>query len=539
MELAPDRHLSLPISAYKLGQILITVESVADVAQAIECYLIALKYLPEDNSNFPHIANRLGAAFFKRGNRPDDYTYALEYYRKAINSISKKHQNYAMFLANAADALCERQHDGDTSEAIAYYREALRLQQIEGAEAVLLAWYEFRLGRALRRSASQGDLDEAVEQLNRAVIHGEGNVDRHWYYNVLGLALQDRGGIGDLDESVKYHRRAIELLPESEQDHVYEDNLGYALHTRRAAGDVQEAREHYLKADEIAIRVGATSSTIAKYAHRVGSTYDSDFLQTEDMEKAVVWYRKAVELECEDHLSLAIYLTSLGGTLADLGRGLDGLNSIRLAIALTPEDHSERPFRLQRLGECLICDVDEVTDRSWIPEDWLHGGLVQIVLDVTFAPCRSIEIADEAVSTITEAIELSRQMNNNEQMTHSLAVQADCLMCRHTLTKEIGELEEASKALRTIFGSQWRKDKRNRVLDMLRFGALCLRLCIVAESRPIDDLTIFVGMADTICNDLDDGEEEPFNEMLQAIKGVARGLLSKDEVGQWAGHRAE
>src|SRR5271154_3861111 len=86
------------------------------------------------------------------------------------------------------------------------------------------------------------------------------------------------------------------------------------------------------------------------------------------------------------------------------------------------------------------------------------------------------------------------RQKNDEQMAHSLGILSDCLMGRYTLSKRIDDLEEADIAIRNIFRSKWRKDIKKRVFDMVRFGAVCLKRYVVAESQPSDGLITFMEM---------------------------------------------
>jgi tetratricopeptide (TPR) repeat protein len=533
IDLAPERHIYLPFAAYQLGIILTDVELVADVTEAIECHRVAIKYLPKGNPQFHSFANRLGIAFYQRADPPDDYTHALEYYQQAAESVSKEHQSYPIYVANAADALRRRLHDGDISKAIDNYRETLQLRSETDVD---IPRYEHSLALALRERAWDGDLDDAIEHIQKALAYPGGSAKHYEYHNVLGLILRSRNGAGDLDRSVQCHRRALELFSERDEksSHILENSLATAFYDRKADGDIRKAQQSYLRAIEIATRGDATSSEIAIYAHNLGNTYTVDDTKTDDLEIAVVWYQKAVELECEDHLSLARYLTSLVATLLLLGRGVDAIDFARIAIALTPEDHPQQPVGYQLLAECLRSDVDSikyVDDGSWIPGNWLHDHDdrlgVSVPLNGLFTPTRSITIADESVSAVTWAIELSRRQKNDEQMAHSFGILSECLMGRYTLSKRIDDLEEADIAIRNIFRSKWRKDIKTRLFDMVRFGAVCLKRYVVAESQPSDALITFMEMADEISG-IDSGSDgEVFGRMVRAMKSLMQCLLSK------------
>jgi len=166
---------------------------------------------------------------------------------------------------------------------------------------------------------------------------------------------------------------------------------------------------------------------------------------------------------------------------------------------------------------------------------------VSVPLNIFFAPTRSITIADESVSAVTWAIELSRRQKNDEQMTHSLGIMSDCLMGRYILSKRIDDLEEADIAIRNIFRSKWRKDMKTRLFDMVRFGAVCLKRYVVAESPPSDALITFMEMADEISgiDSGSDGDSEMFRQMVQVMKSLAQCLLSKVAVVEGNGRSLE
>jgi len=102
-------------------------------------------------------------------------------------------------------------------------------------------------------------------------------------------------------------------------------------------------------------------------------------------------------------------------------------------------------------------------------------------------------------------------------------------------------LEEADIAIRNIFRSKWRKDMKTRLFDMVRFGAVCLKRYVVAESPPSDALITFMEMADEISgiDSGSDGDSEMFRQMVQVMKSLAQCLLSKVAVVEGNGRSLE
>lgn len=519
INLAPKRHVCLPFAAFQLGMIL---ESVGNLTEAIACYHFAIEHLPANSSEFPSFLNRLGNTYYKRANPPDDYTSALDYFQQAASAVPKKDKEYPIYVANAADALSSRAHDGDVAMAIEKYREALHFLPDDHEN---VPRYENSLSVVLHRRSLHGDLDASIEHSRKALEHPAGVSKHHQYYTTLGLALQKRRYPGDLDQSVHSFRRVLELCSQTgEESNTYENNLGSALYNRGTEADIREAISHYLSAMEIAMRTGLSSSTIAVYAYNIGNSYARYEHNELDLENAVMWYEKAVDLECKDLESLALYIGALGSALDCVGRGVEAIGLLRIAIAWGSEDHPQQPVRYQLLAESMCSDVTEFDsiDLSWIPEELKSfEWRLSVPLKQFFGKPRSIEAANESVAIIKRAIELSLKLNNLEQMAHSLGVMSVCLMQRYTITEYIGDLEEANMALRSIFTSEWRKDLDSRVFDLMRFGTVCIMLYYVMKSPSMDDVKVFVKMAEEVGQDVKEGSESKlveFNKSLQYMR---------------------
>ena len=115
---------------------------------------------------------------------------------------------------------------GEADEAIAEYREAMRLKP-DFAEA------HINLGVALR---DQGKLDEAIAEYREALRLKPDHAEAH---SNLGLALSDQG---KLDEAIAEYREAIRLKPDHAMPRY---NLGNALGDQ---GKLDEAIAEYREA---------------------------------------------------------------------------------------------------------------------------------------------------------------------------------------------------------------------------------------------------------------------------------------------------
>jgi len=131
--------------------------------------------------------------------------------------------NEPLVLNNLANAM---QAQGKTSEAIAYYGEAIRIQP-----DYAMAYYN--LAKAL---AEQGDAARAVELYRTAVELDPDHVDAH---NNLANLL---AGQGVVEEAISHYERALSLQPDNAVAH---NNLANVLAVH---GPVEQAIRHYEQA---------------------------------------------------------------------------------------------------------------------------------------------------------------------------------------------------------------------------------------------------------------------------------------------------
>jgi len=163
-----------------------------------------------------HIAlNNLGSALHMAGRTPE----AMAYFREAL----RIDPHYADAQHNLVIALRE---PGRPQDAVTRYREALRL--VPGS-----AELHNNLGNALHAA---GRVQESFEHYHEALRIEPGYAQAH--YN-LGYALQTAGR---LQEAIVHYREAVRLDPSVAQMHYY---LGNAL---QVAGKVSEAIPCYHEA---------------------------------------------------------------------------------------------------------------------------------------------------------------------------------------------------------------------------------------------------------------------------------------------------
>ena len=153
---------------------------------------------------------------------------------------------------------------GQTDEAIAHYRQALRLKPDFG-EA------HNNLGLAL---IGLGQYDEAVAHCRKALETGPNSADTH---NNLGLAL---AGQGEMDEAISHYRKAIALKSDFADPH---SNLGNALAAR---GEIEHAIVQYRQALSI-------WPDFAEAHNNLGAA----LFRLKRVDEAIACFRRAVEIK--------------------------------------------------------------------------------------------------------------------------------------------------------------------------------------------------------------------------------------------------
>lgn len=327
-----------------------------------------------------NLANKL-SALGRNGEAIAHYEAALRIrpdYANAHNNLGTvldtmgKHdeaaKHYALALASSrTDASCINAGNaalraGKIDEAIAFYREALRLNP-NSSQA------RHNLGFALMQ---QRKFDDAIAELRQALQLNPGYVDA---YHNLGIALLRQGKVtaaiesfsaglqldpnrfethsylatalseaGRMDEAMPHLQKALELRPDDAQ---VRSSFGVALAQQgRMAEAIQELQQ--------AIR------TDPKLAHAYGNLGNALASQGRIAE-AVVQYRKAIEIAPEDEQTLG----NLATALAEEGKLDESIEHFKSALKLNPgnaQTHFNFGLILLRAGrkEDAITQFQEV-----------------------------------------------------------------------------------------------------------------------------------------------------------------------------------
>jgi tetratricopeptide (TPR) repeat protein len=177
-------------------------------------------------------------------------------YVRALETTSRNwiiQYNYGMLL----------EESGEIDEAMAHYREALRIHptDVESAlnlSSLMLLRGDFTGAVRTLEAAWRSNPADPRPAYNLGLAHAERNLLRaaeKWYreslgireayfeaHNNLGIVLMRRGS---LEEALKHYTRAGDLEPESE---IVQTNIADAY---RVLGREKEALEHYRRALEI------------------------------------------------------------------------------------------------------------------------------------------------------------------------------------------------------------------------------------------------------------------------------------------------
>jgi len=187
-------------------------------------------------------------------------------YRQEItvwqDTVIKRPQNSRAHL-NLGVAL---DHLGRINDAMAEYREAIRLNPRSDAAYANLGFGLYRMGKSA----------EAIELLHKAILLNPENVAAH---SNLGIALW---GAGKKEEAYRYFKKALQLKANQPQVH---SNLGYALNEM---GRYDEAISH--------LREAIIWNPNFAVAHaNLGYSLESKGLNSE----AIAHYREALRLNPE------------------------------------------------------------------------------------------------------------------------------------------------------------------------------------------------------------------------------------------------
>jgi serine/threonine protein kinase/Flp pilus assembly protein TadD len=243
----------------------------------------------------------LGAAL-KRDGQLDE---AIATFREAI----RLNKDFAHAHNNLGAALHQK---GKADEAIAAFQEALRLQK-----DMPLAHYN--LGVVL---SDKGRLDEAIAEYEEAIRLKKDDPEAH---NNLAVALKTKGR---LDDAIAECHKAFAIDPRHAPAH---NTLGTAL---QAKGRLDDAIAEYRKA--IAFKMGD---------FRVHANLALALKTYGKLDEAITAYQDAIRLKKDDYG----YYNNIGILLQKRGRLADAIEAFRNAIRLK-KDH---PAAYSNLGAAL------------------------------------------------------------------------------------------------------------------------------------------------------------------------------------------
>jgi serine/threonine-protein kinase len=297
---------------------LILCDGKHDYAGAIAEFREAIRLDPHDAVY--HF--NLGIALSKQG-KPDE---AIAEYREAIRldpDWSSPRDNLGALLSrqgalagghiNRGNAL---KNEGKLDEAIAEYREAIRLKPDDAQSFCELA-------HALRRA---GRMDEAAAAARAAIRL---NPDYFWGHQLLAWALL---GKEDWDGAAAGYREALRLKPDSSAAHR---ELGEAL---RRKGDPDAAIAEYRELVRLTPNDGVAHFTLGNALKAQGK-----------LDAAIAEYREVIRLTPNDaraHYTLGLALDAQGKR--DLA-----IDELREATRLNPGDantHGDLGWVLLKLG---------------------------------------------------------------------------------------------------------------------------------------------------------------------------------------------
>jgi Flp pilus assembly protein TadD len=272
---------------------------------------------------------------------------------------------------------------GDSDEAIAVFRDLIRLRPTSGQYGSCLGLLLIDLGRrneaepvldaviATSRAAmrlksddpyahiwlsralfGQGKLDEALAEVREAI-----RLDPGWgnAYSALGAVLRRKG---DVPSAIVAYREAIRLNP---NDVINHSDLGRALYLQR---DVDGAIAAFREAIRLDPGYFIAHSNLGAALHRKG-----------DVPAAIVACREAIRLNPND----ADAHSNLGLALSAQGRLEEGLVELRRASELAPPGSPEAvglPAQIREIEQmiALAARLPAVLKREDRPRDAAEAG---------------------------------------------------------------------------------------------------------------------------------------------------------------------
>jgi Tfp pilus assembly protein PilF len=289
-------------------------------------------------------------------------------------------------------------HNGDVDEAIAEYREALRLDEdFRGAHC--------NLGIAL---GAKWDLDGAIVEYRQALRLD--NDDAHY---ILGNALRDKG---DVDGAIAEYREAIQIKKDYPEAHC---NLGHVL---RNKGQFAEALTYLRRGHELGSRNPRwpyPSAQWVKHCERLAELHDRlpAVLQGQDQPKDAaerLAFAQLCQLYRKRYAAAARFYGEAFAAQPDLAESLDSGHRYNAACAAALAgsgagqdaaalDERERGRLRQQARDWLRADLD-----AWrgVPEkepDKARPAMIQALqhwlVDLDFAGVRG----PEALAGLPEA----------------------------------------------------------------------------------------------------------------------------------------
>ena len=287
-------------------------------------------------------------------------------------------------LNNMLGANLERQGDG--SEALTYYREALRMDP-----NYVMAHYN--IGRILKR---QGKTEAAAEQFRQALGLTPNYFEAHCQ---LASLLESQA---ELSQATAHFREAVRIQPTHFQARR---ELGRILARQK---QWEEAEKHLREATVLDPSHAVTYHDLGIVLGRLG-----------DMEGAIQYFHKSLEIESDNQtvkLNLARAYFSRATNLAREGETADAVVHYREAISF----NSDWPAPANRLAWILATSPDpEIRDEVEAIRLSEHGnhtsdGKNPKILATLAAAYASASQFDKAIATAERALKLATENGDVE-----------------------------------------------------------------------------------------------------------------------------
>ena len=304
-----------------------------------------------------------------------------------------------------------RLREGQVGEAIAHFREALKIRP-NYADA------HNNLGNALLQ---QGQVSESIPHFRRAIEIEHNNADA---FSNMGNALQSKGRLA---EAIIYYRKALETKPNKADTH---SNLGNAF---LLSGNIDAAIAHFKKALEINpdyadshnnlgnafLHKGQVDEAIAEYQSALETKTEfseahynlgNAFMRKGQVDDAVVQYQRALAIKPE----VSEAHGNLGSALLQDGQAEKAIAHFRTALKINPSNLAAQnnlalvlatsPVSSLRNAAESVALARQANDRS--------GGVQPNVLRTLAAAYAEARRFTDAVETAQRALELAKERGN-------------------------------------------------------------------------------------------------------------------------------